>query len=95
MILRRSINCYYLMKDDNQQVPRSFKSNKVPGILFENKADYTTFFSVSEIKAELKAFLTFCFIFEIKTSQNQVDAIHMIQVSLRLGFSPDWNMAMN
>lgn len=35
------------MKDQNTLVPRSFKSNKVPGILFENKADYTTFFSVS------------------------------------------------
>lgn len=47
MILRRSINSYYLMKDDNPLIPTSFKANKVPGILFENKADYTTFFSDS------------------------------------------------
>ncbi|EGG05744.1 family 81 glycoside hydrolase [Melampsora larici-populina 98AG31] len=47
MILRRSINNYYLMKDDNSLIPTSFKANKVPGILFENKADYTTFFSDS------------------------------------------------
>ncbi|KAH9825157.1 family 81 glycoside hydrolase [Melampsora americana] len=47
MILRRSINSYYLMKDDNPLIPTAFKANKVPGILFENKADYTTFFSDS------------------------------------------------
>ncbi|KAG0145991.1 hypothetical protein CROQUDRAFT_657923 [Cronartium quercuum f. sp. fusiforme G11] len=44
-ILNRSIQNYYLIKDDNLNIPKSFKSNKVPGILFENKSDYTAFFS--------------------------------------------------
>ncbi|CAH7672945.1 family 81 glycoside hydrolase [Phakopsora pachyrhizi] len=44
-ILKRSANHYYYMKDSNTTIPAEFRRNRVPGILFENKADYTTFFS--------------------------------------------------
>ncbi|PLW24443.1 hypothetical protein PCASD_11588 [Puccinia coronata f. sp. avenae] len=44
-LLKRSINHYYYMQESNTNVPLCFKGNRVPGILFENKADYTTFFS--------------------------------------------------
>ncbi|KAG0144822.1 hypothetical protein CROQUDRAFT_46721 [Cronartium quercuum f. sp. fusiforme G11] len=44
-ILHRSINSYYLMKDDNTIQPLSFIQNRVAGIMFENLVNYTTFFS--------------------------------------------------
>ncbi|OJD21817.1 hypothetical protein ACJ73_06842 [Blastomyces percursus] len=43
-ILARSLNNYFLMKSDNVNQPPNFTSNKVTGILFENKADHTTYF---------------------------------------------------
>jgi endo-1,3(4)-beta-glucanase len=46
-LFKRSVNHYYYMKESNTDAPACFKGNRVPGILFENKADYTTFFSVS------------------------------------------------
>lgn len=44
-LFKRSINHYYYMAESNVDAPSRFKGNRVPGILFENKADYTTFFS--------------------------------------------------
>ncbi|CAG8727068.1 9156_t:CDS:2, partial [Funneliformis mosseae] len=41
----RSMSTYFLMEDDNVVQPKKFIKNKVTGILFENKADHTTFFS--------------------------------------------------
>ncbi|CAJ0859232.1 13294_t:CDS:2 [Entrophospora sp. SA101] len=43
-ILRRSLRNYFLLEDDNKNHPPNFIKNKVTGILFENKADYTTYF---------------------------------------------------
>ncbi|KAF8961046.1 hypothetical protein BGZ46_001456 [Entomortierella lignicola] len=44
-VARRSIQTYFLMEDDNKNHPDIFVGNKVPGILFENKADHATYFS--------------------------------------------------
>ncbi|KAA1094451.1 hypothetical protein PGT21_021819 [Puccinia graminis f. sp. tritici] len=44
-LFKRSVDHYYYMKESNTDAPACFKGNRVPGILFENKADYTTFFS--------------------------------------------------
>ncbi|KAG9300429.1 hypothetical protein G9A89_010054 [Geosiphon pyriformis] len=44
-ILARSLDSYFLMKNDNKVQPKNFVKNKVTGILFENKIDYTTYFS--------------------------------------------------
>ncbi|KAH9462493.1 hypothetical protein KEM48_011328 [Puccinia striiformis f. sp. tritici PST-130] len=44
-LFKRSVNHYYFMQEANTNAPACFKGNRVPGILFENKADYTTFFS--------------------------------------------------
>jgi endo-1,3(4)-beta-glucanase len=43
-ILRRSLRNYFLMENDNKNQPANFIANKVTGILFENKADHTTYF---------------------------------------------------
>ena len=43
-ILARSINTYFYMTKDNRVQPPNFIGNKVPGITFENKMDYTTYF---------------------------------------------------
>ncbi|CCU76862.1 endo-1,3-beta-glucanase [Blumeria hordei DH14] len=40
----RSIQNYYLYLRDNMVEPRKFTGNRVAGIMFENKIDYTTFF---------------------------------------------------
>ena len=40
----RSINTYFLMRDDNEVHPAEFVGNKVTGIFFENKCDYATWF---------------------------------------------------
>jgi len=44
-LFKRSVKHYYYMEESNTNAPACFKGNRVPGILFENKADYTTFFS--------------------------------------------------
>ncbi|KAF9111296.1 hypothetical protein BGX27_005135 [Mortierella sp. AM989] len=44
-VARRSIQSYFLMEDDNENHPEIFVGNKVTGILFENKADHSTYFS--------------------------------------------------
>lgn len=44
-VLARSVGLYYLYTADNTVQPHEFIGNKVAGILFENKADHTTFFS--------------------------------------------------
>lgn len=43
----RSINNYFLFQNDNKNVPANFIQNKVSGILFENKADHTTYFGAN------------------------------------------------
>lgn len=43
-VASRSINTYFLMRDDNQIHPPEFIPNKVTGIFFENKSDYATWF---------------------------------------------------
>ncbi|CAN0065398.1 unnamed protein product, partial [Ectocarpus sp. 6 AP-2014] len=43
-VVRRSINEYFLLKDSNQNHPDDFVKNKVTGIFFESKVDYTTWF---------------------------------------------------
>lgn len=43
-ILRRSLDLYFYYKDDNKVEPSKFIPNKVSGILFDNKIDYTTYF---------------------------------------------------
>jgi len=43
-VMARSMQSYYLMSTDNKVQPASYIANKVAGILFENKADHTTFF---------------------------------------------------
>jgi endo-1,3(4)-beta-glucanase len=41
---KRSIQTYFLMTSDNDVMPKVYIGNKVTGIFFENKADYTTWF---------------------------------------------------
>ena len=43
-VLARTINTYFFMTSDNKVQPSNFIGNKVTGILFENKVDYTTYF---------------------------------------------------
>ncbi|PNP42146.1 hypothetical protein TGAMA5MH_05827 [Trichoderma gamsii] len=43
-IIARSLQNYYLYKNDNKVQPKQFIGNKVAGILFENKIDHTTYF---------------------------------------------------
>ncbi|KAJ5247716.1 hypothetical protein N7468_002699 [Penicillium chermesinum] len=46
-IMRHSLDSYFLMKQDNQNQPANFTSNRVTGILFENKVDHTTYFGAN------------------------------------------------
>ncbi|KAM5438549.1 endo-1,3-beta glucanase [Microsporum ferrugineum] len=46
-ILARSLDNYFLMKKDNSNQPSNFISNRVTGILFENKIDHTTYFGAN------------------------------------------------
>ncbi|KAI9652723.1 MAG: hypothetical protein M1831_006616 [Alyxoria varia] len=43
-IMSRTISSYFLMDNNNRIHPPQFVPNKVVGILFENKADHTTYF---------------------------------------------------
>jgi len=43
-VASRSINTYFLMRDDNTVHPPGFIGNKVTGIFFQNKCHYTTWF---------------------------------------------------
>lgn len=43
-VLARAIQNYFLLDSDNKNQPAQFIDNKVTGILFENKADHTTYF---------------------------------------------------
>ncbi|CAN0304217.1 unnamed protein product [Ascophyllum nodosum] len=43
-VVTRSINAYFLLKDFNTNHPADFVRNKVTGIFFESKVDYTTWF---------------------------------------------------
>lgn len=43
-IMKRSMNLYFLYKDDNTIQPSNFIANRVAGITFENKLDHTTYF---------------------------------------------------
>lgn len=46
-IMKRAMNLYFLMKDNNRNQPAKFIKNKVPGISFENKADHATYFGMN------------------------------------------------
>lgn len=46
-MMKRSMNDYYLMANNNTIQPSNFIGNKVCGIMFENKADHTTFFGTN------------------------------------------------
>ncbi|KAH9118954.1 hypothetical protein AeMF1_008132 [Aphanomyces euteiches] len=41
----RAINTYFLMESTNRVHPKEILPNKVPGIFFDNKVDYATWFS--------------------------------------------------
>lgn len=43
-IQKRAMNLYYLLADDNKVMYPFLRKNKVAGLLFENKIDYTTYF---------------------------------------------------
>lgn len=43
-IQRRSMDLYFLLKNDNPVQPSSYIPNRVAGITFENKLDHTTYF---------------------------------------------------
>ncbi|CDH16326.1 related to Endo-1,3(4)-beta-glucanase 2 [Zygosaccharomyces bailii ISA1307] len=43
-ILKTSLNLYFLYTDDNNIIPPEIVTNKVSGIMFENKIDHTTYF---------------------------------------------------
>ena len=51
-IMKRSMSCYYLFKDENQIEPSQYIGNKVAGILFENKLAYTTYFGEPDLYPE-------------------------------------------
>ncbi|KAI5963069.1 ACF2 [Candida pseudojiufengensis] len=51
-IMRRSMNMYMLFSNDNKIQPSKIISNKVSGILFENKIDYATYFGRGTIGDE-------------------------------------------
>ncbi|KAJ0407922.1 hypothetical protein P43SY_009209 [Pythium insidiosum] len=44
----RAIRAYFLMEASNAVHPESFKRNKAPGIFFDNKVDYATWFSAEK-----------------------------------------------
>ncbi|CAM9159945.1 unnamed protein product [Ectocarpus fasciculatus] len=46
-VVTRSINEYFLLKDSNDNHPDDFVKNKVTGIFFESKVDYTTWFGAN------------------------------------------------
>lgn len=46
-ILRRSLDLYFYLKDNNTVQPSQFIPNKVAGITFDNKLDYTTYFGAN------------------------------------------------
>lgn len=51
-IMKRALNYYMLYSNDNKIQPQQFIGNKVSGILFENKIDYTTFFGRGSVGDE-------------------------------------------
>lgn len=51
-IMRRSMNMYMLYSDDNKIQPKRFIKNKVAGISFENKIDFSTYFGRGQIADE-------------------------------------------
>eukprot|EP00752_Nemacystus_decipiens_P012462 g11038.t2 len=46
-VVANSVNEYFLMKDSNTNHPADFVKNKVTGIFFESKVDYTTWFGAN------------------------------------------------
>ncbi|KAG5368051.1 Endo-1,3(4)-beta-glucanase 1 [Yarrowia sp. C11] len=46
-VMKRSMNDYFYMKNDNKIQPEQLIGNKVPGITFENKLDFTTYFGTN------------------------------------------------
>ncbi|KAF9351618.1 hypothetical protein BGX26_010421 [Mortierella sp. AD094] len=59
-VARRSIQSYFLMEDDNVNHPDIFVGNKVTGILFENKADHSTYFSPRLVYSQHPLHLSEC-----------------------------------
>lgn len=51
-VMRRAINMYMLYSDDNRIQPKRIIKNKVSGILFENKIDYSTYFGRGSVGDE-------------------------------------------
>jgi len=47
-VLAKSLDNYFYFKDDNTVQPAQFIGNRVPGITFENKLDYTTYFGTNK-----------------------------------------------
>ncbi|ANZ73234.1 BA75_01409T0 [Komagataella pastoris] len=47
-IMSRAIGTYFLFEDGNTVVPSEIVPNRVAGILFENKMDYTTYFGTNK-----------------------------------------------
>lgn len=46
-VLKRAMNAYFYLKDDNGNHPKNFIKNKVAGITFENQVDHTTYFGTN------------------------------------------------
>ncbi|SCV01710.1 LANO_0F13146g1_1 [Lachancea nothofagi CBS 11611] len=46
-VMKRSMNSYFLMAQDNQVEPSEIVGNQVAGILFDNIIDYTTYFGTA------------------------------------------------
>lgn len=44
-VYARAVNTYFLLSDGNAIHPSTFARNKVTGVFFDNKCDYTTWFS--------------------------------------------------
>ncbi|KAG7195994.1 uncharacterized protein KQ657_002381 [Scheffersomyces spartinae] len=51
-VMRRAMNKYMLFLDDNNDQPANFIGNKVAGISFENKIDFSTYFGRGSIANE-------------------------------------------
>ncbi|KAI5961771.1 ACF3 [Candida margitis] len=51
-IMSRSFNLYFYYKSDNTVQPQEILPNKVSGIFFENKVDYTTYFGTPDQNPE-------------------------------------------
>lgn len=51
-VMKHSMNNYFLFSDGNNVEPANFVGNKVDGIMFDNKMDYSTYFGTAEAHPE-------------------------------------------